>query len=316
MLAPPQKVETADFYLMTALRKAKQELNQVHFKTPYKLQKYKQLEKNLLRLLKQHLNPPLQTLVKSYPSLDSLNEFYTQLTQATLDLSKLKKALATLHWAQGKITELIKIYTYKIEKSTDLEQPKKQTQMCLGRIKSVLQRAPLAYLEECRKIIRNYPTIKEIYTVSIAGFPNVGKSTLLSKLTTAKPEIQSYAFTTKQLNIGYYTKHPYTLQIIDTPGTLKRFEKMNAIEQQAYLAMKYASDLILYVYDLTETSYPLAQQEKLHQHLLELDKPLLIYLSKTDLLDSETIRQFLNKYPTAFYTIEQAKEQVLQQAKK
>ena len=56
MLAPPQKVETADFYLMTALRKAKQELNQVHFKTPYKLQKYKQLEKNRLRLLKQHLN--------------------------------------------------------------------------------------------------------------------------------------------------------------------------------------------------------------------------------------------------------------------
>ncbi len=155
-----------------------------------------------------------------------------------------------------------------------------------------------------------------MYTIAIAGFPNVGKSTLLSKLTTAKPEIKAYAFTTKTLNLGYYRKHPYTLQIIDTPGTLTRFNKMNAIEQQAYLALQYAAHLIVYIYDLTEASYPLSDQEKLYTHMQELDKPMIVYLSKTDLLTPHQVHTFLQKKPDTLTDLNQLKDKFLEHAKK
>ena len=136
--------------------------------------------------------------------------------------------------------------------------------------------------------MKDFPTIKTgVTTACIFGFPNVGKSTLLSKLTTAKPEIKPYAFTTKQLNIGYLQEAHRRIQIIDTPGTLNRFEKMNAIEQQAYLALKFCAEIIIYVYDLTESSAPLADQKKLYQALRLLKKPVVIYLSKTDMLHEQ-----------------------------
>lgn len=314
MLATSQKIETGSVYLATALRQANARLGQIHFKTIHKLIKCRQLEKNRLRLIKEHL--PLQIITESFPSLDNLNEFYTQLLRITLDVDKLRKSLSTLHWAQDKIKDLVREYSFKIDRSQTSLEIKRQTQTCLGRISSVLKRAPLPYLEESRKILREYPTIKEMYTVAIAGFPNVGKSTLLSKLTTAKPEIKAYAFTTKKLNLGYCRKHPYTLQMIDTPGTLTRFNKMNSIEQQAYLALQYAAHLIVYVYDLTETSYPLADQEKLYSHIQELDKPMILYLSKTDLLDEKQIQDFLQKKPEALTDLNILKDQLLEHAKK
>ncbi|MEK6962946.1 MAG: GTPase [Nanoarchaeota archaeon] len=314
MLTTSQKIETAQVYLTTALRQANARLGQIHFKTLHKLLKYRQLEKTRLRLVKENL--PLSLITQSFPSLDNLNEFYTQLLRATVDVDKLRKSLSILHWAQDKIKDLTREYSFKIDRSSTSLEIKKHTQTCLGRISSILKRAPLPYLEECRKILREYPTIKEIYTVAIAGFPNVGKSTLLSKLTTAKPEIKPYAFTTKTLNLGYYRKHPYTLQVIDTPGTLTRFNKMNAIEQQAYLALQYAAHLIVYVYDLTETSYPLVDQEKLYTHMHELDKPMIVYLSKTDLLSESQVQAFLEKKPDALTDLNQLKDKLLEHAKK
>src|SRR3989338_4661337 len=90
------------------------------------------------------------------------------------------------------------------------------------------------------KIMGNFPSIKEnIFTVAIAGFPNVGKSTLLNKLTGAHAEIANYAFTTRSLNLGYmFEDGKRIVQVIDTPGTLNRHEKMNYIEIQAELAMQ------------------------------------------------------------------------------
>lgn len=133
-------------------------------------------------------------------------------------------------------------------------------------------------------------------TVAIAGFPNVGKTTLLSKITSSTPEINSYAFTTKGLNLGYAKMKNLKIQFIDTPGTLNRLNKMNSIEKQAHLAMKYVTDIIIYIFDLTE-SYPLADQEKLFKRIKEYDLPEIIYLSKTDLLDKDTIGSFKKKHP-------------------
>ena len=132
-------------------------------------------------------------------------------------------------------------------------------------------------------------------TITICGFPNVGKTTLLYKLTGSKPEIGEYAFTTKSINVGYIEadiKHKkQKFQILDTPGTLNRFDKMNNIEKQAYLAIKYLANMLVYVFDLAE-SFPIEDQKQLYFGLKEFNKPMLVYLSKKDVLDADVVKAF------------------------
>ena len=70
-------------------------------------------------------------------------------------------------------------------------------------------------------------------TILITGFPNVGKSSFINKITRADVEVQPYAFTTKSLFVGH-TDHKYLRwQVIDTPGILDHpLEERNTIEMQ------------------------------------------------------------------------------------
>lgn len=133
----------------------------------------------------------------------------------------------------------------------------------IGRISSTIKKIKkeLLFLEQARRVMKDFPTIKtKLTTIAIAGFPNVGKSTLLSQLTTARPQIANYAFTTTIINIGYTTINHNKLQFVDTPGTLNRIDKMNTVELQAHIALRYAAEHIIYVFDLTE-GYALKDQE-------------------------------------------------------
>ena len=146
-----------------------------------------------------------------------------------------------------------------------------------------------------------------VKTACIFGFPNVGKSTLLSKITGSTPEIKNYAFTTKSLNIGYLKNEEFAakkIQFIDTPGTLDRFFKMNLIEQQAYLALKHCCDGVIFVFDLTE-GYSYEKQFMLFENLKKIkpDTPIIVYLSKSDMIDKSNVnkigtfvKQFKDKY--------------------
>ena len=64
---------------------------------------------------------------------------------------------------------------------------------------------------------------------------------------------------------------------------------MNAVEKKADVTNRYLAHVIVYVFDPTEGSYPLADQERLYAHLLELDKEVLVYVSKTDLVDASAL---------------------------
>jgi nucleolar GTP-binding protein len=166
----------------------------------------------------------------------------------------------------------------------------------------------LKYIETARWTMKQYPTLKtDLFTVAITGFPNIGKSTLLSKLTPAKPEIQNYAFTTKQINQGYAMFGVRKVQFVDTPGVLDR-SKMNNIELQAFLVLKYLVNLVIYVIDLTEP-YPIKQQEELWKKLKEHDKPIIVYLSKADIIDEKSIAKARKKYK-AISTLDELKKKI------
>lgn len=251
------EVREPDFYLDVAFKRAKVESNQLDVFCDY-------------------LSNTFDKIVRSFPSFDNLSEFHKELVSNFFDYDEVKRHLGALKWAGLKIGELQRKY------KKNFDDNKKEF---FGRASSVVYqiKPSLEYLERSRKILREFPMVKDLPTVCIAGFPNVGKTTLISNITSSKPEINSYAFTTKVINIGYLKQGLRTIQVLDTPGTLAREDKMNVIEKQAYLAMRYVADLIVYVFDLTEP-YSLEDQMVLFEKVKSYDKPVVVFLSKKDLV--------------------------------
>lgn len=293
------KIEAHTVYLDVAFSRAKKKSSakRTSLKISDKVTKSKILEYLKIETIDGALNSKLTGIITSFPSFDNLTEFYTELVKNTIDYKALKKSLGGMNWAKKKVHEFSIQYKNKIRKSGDLQTIRKLGKEYYGRISSVMKQISknLKVLEEARKIIRTFPSIKDgMFTVAIAGFPNIGKSTLLSKLTSAKPEIKAYSFTTKGLNVGYMKIGAHKIQFIDTPGTLDRVNKMNTIEKTAHLAIKYCAHLIIYIYDLTEP-YSLKDQKKLLKNLKEFDKEIIVYLSKTDILDKKVVSEFKKK---------------------
>lgn len=306
-------VETADFYLDVAIKRTKKKIDELREGSlrGANIQRSKFLELSKLESIESELNSLLSNVVQSFPSFDNLPEFYRQLLDLTLDVGYLKQSLASIQWCLRKIREFLRFYKQKIKYSTEIDKINVFRRQYYGRVASALKQINkhLNYLEFSRKTMLDYPTIKtSMTTIAIAGFPNVGKSTLLAKLTTAKPKIAHYAFTTKGINIGYSEINNNKIQFLDTPGTLNRFEKMNNVEKVAIIAIKYASEAIIYVFDLTESSYSIDDQIKLLEHLKKTKKPILIYLSKTDILDENKVNEFKKQFKDAKVDAEELKK--------
>ena len=239
-----------------------------------------------LDVVKDTLVSRLVKVISSFPNSNELGNFYQQLMKLTLDHHQYKKSLAALNWGIDKIRAFHRSYVSKINRNYDRKQIGFLSTQCYGRISSVIKQisSDLKYLEQCRRIMRTYPDIKEMFTVCIYGFPNVGKTTLLNKLTGTKAEVAAYSFTTKSINAGYLSEDGKMVQVLDVPGTLAREEKMNNIELQAELVRKELASLIIYVFDLSESSsYSSKKQEQLFRKLGK-EKKILVYFSKMDLI--------------------------------
>ncbi len=293
------KVETADFYVGLAFRKAQERAGYAREKKARNnLEKSKFIETEKITTINSTLIKQLQNILTCFPSIDQLEPFYLGLIKITLDYAQLKKSLGALNWCVQKVKDFSNLTIKNIRLSRDITAVNNHRRAYYGRVASLLRqiKPQLVYLEQARITMKNYPSVKAgCPTVAIAGFPNVGKSTLLKKLTSANPEIAQYAFTTKSLNLGYFQYKTKKIQFIDTPGALNRFEKMNAIEQQAYLALQHCAELIVYVFDLTEQAASIQDQKKLFTSIKKFEKTVIVYFSKADLISQETIAQFTPK---------------------
>ena len=167
-----------------------------------------------------------------------------------------------------------------------------------GKTSSVLRRiAP--HLEQVGRVveaIKNFPTIQEGYTVVIAGMPNVGKSSLLKQLTTSKPEIKPYPFTTKSILVGYIEKGYRIVQVIDTPGLLDRpLEERNPIERQAVLALTHLAHLIIFLFDPTETcGFSIDSQLALYSEIARNFQDVVPVINKSDVASESSIKAIEN----------------------
>ncbi|MEK6900346.1 MAG: GTPase [Nanoarchaeota archaeon] len=266
-----------------------------------------------LDIIKDTLVSKLEDTLSQFPQTEVLPEFYIKLMRLTLDYAAMKKSLGAVNWCSQRVKIFHREYVRKIVKMRSKEMIHKISLEFYGRISSTIKQIDenLKYLEECRRIMRTYPDIKDLFTVCIYGFPNVGKTTFLNKLADTKAKTAAYAFTTKSINVGYLRIDGMEVQVLDLPGTLARPEKMNNIELQAELALQELAKMIIFVFDLSESSgYSLEMQTKLFKKIQPL-KPL-IYISKTDLPGGMPGEDFPYKY----YSFESIKEELMKAAQK
>ena len=166
----------------------------------------------------------------------------------------------------------------------------------LGRMCTVMKKlnASLCYLEEVRKHMSRLPAIDPTdRTLILCGFPNVGKSSFMNKVTRANVDVQPYAFTTKSLFLGHMDYQFIRWQVIDTPGILDHpLEERNTIEMQSITAMAHLQAAILFFVDLSgQCTYTIEEQISLFRniHPLFSGKPLFLICSKSDVMKYEDL---------------------------
>lgn len=133
--------------------------------------------------------------------------------------------------------------------------------------------------------------LKILADVGLVGFPNAGKSTLLSVITAAKPKIADYEFTTLKPNLGIVQYRDFqTFVVADIPGIIEGAAEGRGIGHRFLRHIERNSTLLFLIpadaKDIKEQYEILLNELKKYNPEL-LDKSRLIAISKSDMLDEE-----------------------------
>ncbi|WFD17820.1 Nucleolar GTP-binding protein 1 [Malassezia caprae] len=222
---------------------------------------------------------------------------FTEKLQAILsEFPVLELALGQINTARHLIEQVAKDYVRLIKFGDSLYRCKQLKRAALGRMATIMRRNkdPLAYLEQVRQHISRLPAIDpNTRTLVVCGYPNVGKSSFLNKVTRADVDVQPYAFTTKSLFVGHMDYKYLRWQVIDTPGILDHpLEEMNTIEMQAITALAHLRAAVLYFMDLSEQcGYSIEAQVQLFNSIKPLfaNKPTFLVINKVDVTRLEDL---------------------------
>ena len=149
--------------------------------------------------------------------------------------------------------------------------------------------------------------LKVLADVGLVGFPNAGKSTLLSVVSAAKPKIADYPFTTLVPNLGIVSyRNGASFVMADIPGIIEGAHEgkgighrfLRHIERNSVLLFMIPADSksIVQEYDIL-----LRELKMFNQDLL--DKPRFLAITKSDLLDSELKKLISAELPKDIKTL-------------
>ncbi len=134
--------------------------------------------------------------------------------------------------------------------------------------------------------------LKTIADVGLVGYPNVGKSTILSVVTAARPKIANYHFTTLTPNLGIVRRHGKDMVLADIPGLVEGASEGVGLGHD-FLRHVERTRLLFHVIDISglEGRDPVADYDQINLELANYgdlkNRPQIVVCNKSDLLDSD-----------------------------
>jgi len=288
----PKAQEFVDIILSMTQRKTP---TVVHRHLP--IMRIRQFYMRKVKYTQQNYHDRISQILTDFPVLDDIHPFYADLMNVLYDRDHYKLALGQLNTARHLIDNLGKDYVRLLKFGDSLYRCKQLKRAALGRMATIMrkQAASLAYLEQVRQHLARLPSIDpNTRTLILCGYPNVGKSSFMNKVTRADVEVQPYAFTTKSLLVGHSDYKYLRYQILDTPGILDHpLEERNTIEMLSITALAHLRAAIIYIIDISEEcGYTVEQQVSLFESIKPLftGKPLVVGLNKIDRVTLENLR--------------------------
>jgi GTP-binding protein len=161
-----------------------------------------------------------------------------------------------------------------------------------ARFATSTNRAPRYHEEGGLGVVRTLQLeLKLIADVGLVGFPNVGKSTLISRISAARPKIADYPFTTLEPNLGVVAYgEEGTFVVADIPGLIEGAHEGTGLGLE-FLRHIERTKLLLHVIDVSSTGRDPVEDFQIISRELELhsaalvEKPQIIAASKLDALD-------------------------------
>lgn len=127
--------------------------------------------------------------------------------------------------------------------------------------------------------------LKIVGDIGILGMPNAGKSTLLSKITRAKPKIDNYEFTTLEPNVGILETLHENIKIVDIPGLIDEASENKGMGV-SFLKHLQRCQMIIHVLDVSNKNavenYNIIIKEVQNFDKTILEKPMILFLNKID----------------------------------
>ncbi|HJK43842.1 MAG TPA: 50S ribosome-binding GTPase [Methanocorpusculum sp.] len=275
-------IPTADELLDRSFRRAAKKMREKNNKN--------RANEDFVRAITQATHDKLVSIIQSFPEFEQLPPFYRDLCDILFGMDNLRQALGMVGWAAKNVRDV----GGEISRGMRRADPLTERKRAVARIASIVHRADdaLRYLNDVRNVLRKLPVIStDEFTIVVAGYPNVGKSSFIRLVSRAEPEIASYPFTTKGVIVGHRNaERRKRIQFIDTPGLLDRTDdERNAIEKQALNALVYVADLVLFVIDASEhCGYSVEAQEKLREEIAGIvTVPMLTVVNKADIKKTE-----------------------------
>jgi nucleolar GTP-binding protein len=259
--------------------------------------KYHRVRKQMARMVQAASDTMAETLlnwIDKWPSLNAQSSFDQALVDAAVGADEFRKNLGAIQWAAERVRKIAGESQSKMMKYRNIEAFHAERRHAYGRMSSIIEQIGdnILWLGEARNILRQLPSIDASEPcIVVAGAPNVGKSALITVLSSGEPEVAAYPFTTKRLHVGHFEHRRRKYQMVDTPGLLDRpMAERNQIEMQAIAALENVGDVILFLIDCADDSgMSLDKQLHLMDEVKELlaERPMIVAYSKSDLLDED-----------------------------